>query len=177
MKKLSCLFIIASFLYFTTAFAHVQSTITDYHAAFFPRYNQQNELRIVLRIYYRHHNLYYLVVNPYTFATETALANHFTARKSTDDTPITMQMLKATPYVKALEKYTSPPYHSQNDGITHTETPVNGFFLTADMCPALKPFEASFFDTLVNLSEKTQSSYSRCIIYHRALDHPSPKRI
>ena len=65
-----------------------------------------------------------------------------------------MRELLKTPYMKALMQYTSPPYKSENYGLTQANYSVNGVFLTADMCPSVKPFETNFFNTLVTISEK-----------------------
>jgi hypothetical protein len=67
-----------------------------------------------------------------------------------------MASLQETPYLKALTRYSSAPYVLQNYGLIQSERPVHGMFLTIDMCPSSKPFEAEFFKTLVSLSGKTQ---------------------
>lgn len=152
--------VISLLMLFSTATAFSANTqkITDYHQTFFPCYNEKGDLRIAIRMYYVNKTPYYLVVNPFTFATEAASAAHFKPRKIVSNVPgyFTMKELLETPYMKALVKYTSPPYILQNQGIIHAEKPIDAVFLTADMCPSVKPFEKDFFKTLVAMSEKTQ---------------------
>lgn len=66
----------------------------------------------------------------------------------------TMRELQQIPYIKALYRFSSPPYKSENYGITAAEHNVNGSFLTIDMCPSVKPFEKTFFQELVSESKK-----------------------
>ena len=138
------------FLIFPFGFAF--SLITDYQSTFIPCFNQKNELRIAIRIYYNNNIPYFLVVNPYTFDTETAPVNQFQHRKLNSKDKIhsyLMQELQATPYIKALTQYTSPPYKTENYGMTQANYPLNGQFLTIDMCPSIRVFEAAFFNALV----------------------------
>lgn len=156
LKKLIYIIVFVILLNNTTAFAALNDRITDYHQTFFPCFNKDGDLRITIRMYYFNMTPYYVVVNPMTFATEIAPATNFKPRKIIGGVPgyFTMQELLATPYMKALSKYTSPPYKLDNYGIAHAETKVNGVFLTADMCPSVKYFEKNFFNTLVVLAEK-----------------------
>jgi peptidoglycan/xylan/chitin deacetylase (PgdA/CDA1 family) len=143
------------------ALAKEPLVITDYHSTFIPGYDQKKNLGIAIRMYYIGATPYFLVVNPYTFATETLPAVEFAARKkegveqikekySVKHTYFTMQELEKTPYLQALKKYTAGFLHPlQNDGITHAEYNTNARFLTADMCPSVRPFEKNFFQTLV----------------------------
>lgn len=155
-KKIIYLILFIFYMSGSTAFATNIHRITDYHQTFFPCYNNHGDLRIAIRTYYVDTTLYYLVVNPTNFSTETEPATNFKSRKKVDNLPgyFTMQDLLATPYMKALVKYTSPPYVLESYGITHAEKPVKGVFLTADMCPSAKPFETDFFNTLVSIAEK-----------------------
>jgi hypothetical protein len=155
-KKIFYIILFALFLNNAAAFTATVHRITDYHQIFFPCYNKAGDLRIAIRMYYLDKMPYYLVVNPTTFATETAPAENFRPRKIAGDVSghYPMQELLSTPYLRALGKYTSPPYLLQNQGVIHAEKSVNGVFLTADMCPSVKPFEADFFHTLVAISEK-----------------------
>lgn len=142
------------------AFGREPLVITDYHATFIPGYDQKKNLGIAIRMYYIGATPYFLVVNPYTFATETLPAVEFAARKKeeVDETKVkgsvkptyfTMQELEKTPYMKALKKYTTSFIHPlQNDGITHAEYNTEARFLTADMCPSVRPFEKDFFQAL-----------------------------
>lgn len=149
----------------SNAFADNSHRITDYQQTFFPCYKAKDgSLRIALRMYYLDKKPYYLVVDPMTFSTEAAPATTFKPRKIINNAPVpgyfTMTELLQTPYMKALMQYTSPPYKAENHGLTHANHPVNGMFLTIDMCPSVKPFETNFFNMLVTISEKSHRSIS-----------------
>jgi len=131
-------------------------SITDYQRVFIPCFTNNHELRIAIRMYYFNKTPYYLAVNPYTFKTEAAPISNFNPRRKLGDAPgyFTMQEIKNTPYVKALDKYTAPPYPMENYGVTQAEKIVNGYFLTIDMCPSTKYFEKDFFQKLVNIADQ-----------------------
>lgn len=155
LKKI--FFIFAIILLINNAFsANRRPSITDYHQTFFPCYTLKNEPRVALRMYYRDNIPYYLTVNPLTFVTETQPAANYKPRQSIDKKPgyFTMKDLSNTPYMQALNKYTSPPYVLENQGIRRAEKAVNGEFITTDLCPSVKPFEGNFFKELVKLSDK-----------------------
>ncbi|MEO8400504.1 MAG: hypothetical protein ABI597_01750 [Gammaproteobacteria bacterium] len=156
-----CLLLILYLTSFSTFGANIHR-ITDYHQTFFPCYNKEGDLRIAIRMYYFDSTPYLLVVNPSTFITETAPATEFKPRKIIGDVPgyFTMRELRETPYIKALVKYTLPPYVLQNYGITHAEKPVDGLFLTVDLCPSIKTFETNLFNTLVTMAENQHHSMS-----------------
>ena len=67
---------------------------------------------------------------------------------------IPKEILK-TPYLKSLNVYSKAPYLLQNYGLIKANHPVEGLFLTIDMCPSSKAFEKDFFESLVALSNKT----------------------
>jgi len=131
-------------------YAQPLNKITHYQPTRFACYNSANLLRIVIRSYDLNSKPYYLVVNPNTFITENIPA--ITCKTAT----LATSELLATPYMRALIHYTSPPYLLDNYGMSHAAQAVNGVFLTIDMCPARKPFETDFFNTLVKLSDKYQ---------------------
>ncbi len=160
-KKLPIYVFFISILFspFQLSFAVANESIIDYHAVFFPGYNESGNLQIAIRMYEKNSTTYFLTVDPYTLATKELQASAFKVRGiSNDQNPgyITMDNLKKTPYLKALDSYTSSPYRLQNQGLVQADHPVSGMFLTIDMCPASKPFEASFFKNLASLSDKTK---------------------
>lgn len=147
---------IASF----SVYADELPAIAFYTPTFIPCFDQDNNLLIAIRTYFYNNEPYYLVVNPYTFNTYAAPVSHFKNRRAISDPDVpgyyTMTELKATPYVNALIQYTSPPYRLKDYGMIHATHPVEGYFLTIDMCPSAKPFEADFFSMLVKKSEDEQ---------------------
>lgn len=162
IKRLVTVFFIILFcLSSDFVWARADHVITDYHQTFVPGYNNKNELRIAIRMYYFDNTLYYLVVNPQNFATESIPVVDFRLRKAKKQTTpyAPMDDLMATPYMKAVAKYTLPPYVLQNYGAKHAETHLGGVFLTVDLCPSINPFEKNFFATLVRISELTNKPF------------------
>lgn len=154
IKKITYLVLIISCLFSFSSFA-AHHNIADYQPIFLSAYNQENELRIVIRKFYRDETLYYLAVNPNTFDTELAPAVTFTKLVTLYPPQIFINSeLSETPYLKILMQYTSPPYYLQNYGVTHAQTTVDGMFLTIDMCPSSKPFERDFFHKLIAISSQ-----------------------
>lgn len=152
LNKLCVVFIL---LFCSPLFSATSATavplITDYHRVFVPCRDAKGILKIAFRIYYRSEVPYYVVVDPNSFVTETApITNYLPYKPYTSVRPgyITMKELQSTPYLQALIKYTSLPNTLQNNGIVQVARPVNGVFLTVDMCPSRKPFEATFFQDL-----------------------------
>jgi len=133
--------------------------ITDYKPVFIPCFNRDGYLRVAIRMYYRETTPYFIAVNPYTFATETAPVATFAHRRISNGRPIPylMRELAATPYMQALMQYTSPPY-VQNYGVMQAFKPVNGEFLTIDMCPSVRPFESGLFNALIAMADQLQRS-------------------
>lgn len=135
--------------------------IINYQETFFPNYDKQGKLQIAIRTYNMGSDFKLVVVDPYTFETRVADASEFTTRNF-NPTPanptglFNFKELEQTPYVKALKRYTDPPYLIENYGIKNAASLVKGVFLTIDMCPSSKNFEKSFFETLAALKQKTQ---------------------
>ncbi len=159
MRKLIPIFLLLLSSFFNQiSLAGPETTINDYQAIFTPGYDQQGHLKIAIRQYMQNHQAYFLVVDPYTLATQVIDRNALTVGstsngKSTGSLP---ELVRSTPYVKALYRYTSPPYPLANAGLTAAPNPENGKFLTIDMCPSKKPFEEKFFKDLVALSTKNK---------------------
>ena len=90
---------------------------------------------------------HYLLVNPATMETSVMKANVLTGAGSA-----AAETLHSSPFVAALNRYTAPPYKLQNHGAVHADRPVNGLFLTVDMCPSKKPLERDMFARLAALA-------------------------
>jgi len=124
-------------------------TINDYRNTFMPLQDNHNQLNIAIRSYNRNSIHYFVVVDPYTLKTKVI--------KASDTKPYSASnAFKGTPYIKALYRYTSPPYKLQNYGATSALYKTNGVFLTVDMCPSTKKFEKHFFKKLLYLYKKNQ---------------------
>ena len=144
---------------YSSSVTAIAPEIKDYCAIFIPGYDQQGNLQIAIRKYNQNSSNYLLVVDPYTLKTEIKTANIFKELESNKIASNKIAsnakaILEETPYLKALNKFSSPPYQLENYGLIESEYSVNGMFLTIDMCPARKPFEKEFFETLVLLANK-----------------------
>lgn len=141
---------ITTLLFFQTAPA-TAGTITDYTPIFRAGHDRTDTLQIAIRRFRQNGLPRLLIVNPATLATATVKESELDFGK-----PATPAALRATPYLRALDRHTAPPYHLQNDGARHADQPVEGAFLTVDMCPSVRPFEREFFVTVSQLSQKKE---------------------
>jgi len=68
-------------------------------------------------------------------------------------------VVKETPYIKDLLRFTKYPSPLQNAGLTHSVLDKKGFFLTVDMCPSVKSFEKDFFLQLITLGKSKKPPF------------------
>ncbi|GFE57316.1 polysaccharide deacetylase [Geobacter sp. AOG1] len=141
------LLLTASFLLIHAPWA-TAATITGYTPIFRAGHDTTGTLQIAIRRFRQNGLPRLLIVNPATLATATAKESDLDFGK-----PVDSATLKATPYLRALDRHTSPPYHLQNDGARHADQPVDGAFLTVDMCPSVRPFEREFFAAVGRLPQ------------------------
>ena len=162
-----CFFIsIITVSFSTDASVQKNTLITNYHSIFVPYFTKNGSLLIATRMYFREKISYLLLVNPYTFATEIVSTASVHLQKVCHPSyciDAATSKIKATPYIKALLRYTSPPYLLQNYGIAQAGTSVNGVFLTVDMCPSKRPFEKQFFSRLIAQAKQTGKPISIAI--------------
>ncbi len=60
-----------------------------------------------------------------------------------------------TRFIKALQDSTAPGKSIQNVGVRHADHPVDGYFVTVDLCPSRKPgFDEAIFTALEKLAER-----------------------
>jgi peptidoglycan/xylan/chitin deacetylase (PgdA/CDA1 family) len=124
--------------------------ITGYRSVFKPGRDPSGNIRIAIRQFESDAVAHYLLVDPVTL--ETSLARAAAIDFSRGPSPAAIQN---TPFLKALDRHTSPPYKLQNHGAGHADFPVNGMFLTVDMCPSRRPFEKEFFSAVAELSRQS----------------------
>ena len=148
--RLSLLFF-AVIILFTSPVLAVEGKITGYRSIFQPCYDGAGELRFAIRRYERSGTPHVLLVNPKTFETTVAPIASLNAFEA----PVGLAAIRATLFDRALTRYTSPPYKLQNHGAVRAANPVDGMFLTVDMCPSRRPFEKEFFSVLAGLSRKS----------------------
>jgi len=85
-----------------------------------------------------------LVTDAETFESEVVDPKHLDC-----EDPSARAEVDASRFGRALEKSTAAPYPIRDDGVTHALVPVNGVFLSADLCPAShEKFEYRFFNEL-----------------------------
>lgn len=137
------------FLFWQQPPARAAETVSSYRSVFLPCRGDRGAPLIALRAFRQNGAARYLVVDPRTLATRIVPA------ASVDFAlPPAREELATTPYMTALARHTAPPYRLQNQGARHADLPVDGEFLTVDLCPSHRPFEREFFETLASLSRK-----------------------
>jgi hypothetical protein len=80
-----------------------------------------------------------------------------------------------TPYAKALAAHSAAPFPLENDGLTRPDktNPVQGWFLTVDMCQSKRPFEKAFFERVAGLKTgKTPVPIALCMTGRWMREHP-----
>lgn len=135
-------------------YAFADNNIQNYQKIFNPVYTKDGKLKVAIRSWHNDsNNLMYIVVDPHSFKTFITSAANLTLDKSQKGK---IKKLAHTPYWKALNKYNSCSAKQKvNCGAIKSEiVPLEGSFLTIDMCPSSKPFEEEFFLKLVELSDK-----------------------
>jgi peptidoglycan/xylan/chitin deacetylase (PgdA/CDA1 family) len=125
------------------------ASITDYRPLFLEGRTSSGEMRIAIRQFRKDNLPYLLLVNPFSLETSTVPGDSFSPLGDKS-----AAMSRGTPYISALERHNVPPWKLQNYGMAHAHKPVQGVFLTVDMCPSAKPFERDFFEYLAEISKK-----------------------
>lgn len=125
------------------------SRITNYHPVFISFTDGTGSLLAAIRRYSRGADDRFLVLDPYRFELgEMSAAKVIAARLAAADA------WRKTPFSRALARHTAPPYPIQNDGLREADHPVAGFFLTADLCPAKRPLDRRFVESIAALPLK-----------------------
>lgn len=120
--------------------------IENYRSLFKAGRDQSGRTRIAIRQYQRGAATYYLLVDPMTLESSTATEAAIDFSGSTPS-----QSLNDSPFVRALDRHTAPPFKLQNHGAVHADIHVDGLFLTADMCPSRRPMETGFLEAVADL--------------------------
>ncbi|MDR0296495.1 MAG: hypothetical protein LBH67_00665 [Rickettsia sp.] len=135
--------------------------IQDYKKVFIPVYTQEGKIKIAIRSYYNSKKLFFVVVDPYLLKTSVTPAENLAYRYPENIEPkgesryFSIKQLNNTPYLQALNKYTTTSCKTANCGaIKSGQLQTNGHFLTIDLCPSSKEFEKEFFLKLIELSDK-----------------------
>lgn len=154
--SLVLLFTSLSLLIYSSSYAgsYSATVIEGYHPIFKPFYNERQELKIAIRQYRIGSVSHLLILDPFSFETTTVLAQQIIFRKE----PPPEDRLKSTPFIGALSKHTSPPYPYQNDGVVQADHPVNGMFLTIDLCPSKRFLDKILFEKTMSLLPENETT-------------------
>ncbi len=116
--------------------------VFDYKAVFKPYYESAGKIKIAIRRFRRAGKNYILSLDPYSFDTKITGAKESPEASGQEDTP----------FIKALNRFTSPEEGLQNMGIKTGGT-TRGVFLTVDMCPSKKGFDKDLFESTLSLPQ------------------------
>jgi hypothetical protein len=149
LRRIFLLFLLPALFSTGAAFAADAPAITGYRPIFRPGHDRAGVLQIAIREFQSGPIPQLLLVNPVTLETSVAgVAALDTSR------PPAAAIIRNSPYVRALDHSTAPPYRLQNHGAVRAALPTDGMFLTVDMCPSTRPFEKEFFTAVAGLSRE-----------------------
>jgi len=133
--------LLSALLLFACSGACQAAQISEYRVIRKAVCDQQGRSRIAIRSFNSDRVAQLLVVDPVTLASSEIPASSLEVPCPPDAAPP-----GATPFQRALDRYDGAPYRLQNGGATRAETPVEGLFLTVDLCPSKRPFERELFE-------------------------------
>lgn len=123
--------------------------IAHYQPVFIPFYSDQGMPLAAIRRYQQGDDRLFLVLDPQRF-----ILQPMTAAEVLSSLPAADRAWRDTPFFRSLTRLTSPPFPLQNSGLREAQSPVQGFFLTADLCPTDKPMDRRFFNATASLPQK-----------------------
>jgi hypothetical protein len=115
--------------------------ITEYRVIRKPVKDQKGRAGVAIRSFRSDQVAHLLVVDPVTLESFDLPASALTFSGPSDEAT-----LAATSLMTALDRYNLAPYRLQNGGAIRAQTPVEGVFLTVDLCPSKRPFERELFE-------------------------------
>ena len=119
--------------------------ITEYRVIRKPVRDRQGRVGLAIRSFNSDQVPHLLVVDPATLRSSALPASLLTFSASDEG------RLGSTPFLKALERYSQPPFRLQNGGAIRAEGEAEGGFLTVDLCPSKRPFEREMFEAAAAL--------------------------
>lgn len=134
-----------------------KNSITDYEPVFLPVYTTQGDLKIAIRVFKMNDQPSFLIVNPINLQTSVVPIAQLLPRNTVQKKKpgyFSEWLVASTNYYQLLNKNTSAPYLFENHGVKHADNSSEGNILTIDLCPSSKRFEAKFFNSLIQKSEK-----------------------
>lgn len=152
--------------------------ITGYHPTYIPGYDSDGRLVVATRMFARNQIATLLVVDAQTLATRVIAADALALRRPVEQ-PGTGRYMNAadiaqSAYGAARRIGQTRPVALQNAGLIHAQHAVQGYFLTVDLCPSSRLFEAQFFQALVDRSRKRGApvEVAICLSGLWAITHP-----
>jgi hypothetical protein len=125
------------------------SGITEYRPTFQPFYEENGTLLAAVRRYRRGAEDFCLVLDPDRFTMAILPANKvLSAQKAAEE------KWHKTPFHRSLIQYTSPPHLLRNAGLRRGSHPVQGVFLTADLCPSRKSLDRPWIEATASLPQE-----------------------
>lgn len=119
--------------------------ISEYRSIFKPFHDKSGKLKIAIRSLRRSSIPSLVILDPYKFENSVIEESSVDLSKRID-----VKEWKATPFIKALYRYTQPENKLQNSGLV-AGLNTKGLFLTVDMCPSTKEFDKDLFASTIEL--------------------------
>ena len=127
-----------------------EGSIASYQVTFQPFFHDRHVL-FAIRSFERNGVAKILALDPDTLETSEMEADRIDFKTSVKDSEWI-----SSPFHTALSKHTALPCPLQNDGMTESDRPVHGVFLTVDLCPSARPFEKRLFEGLLDLGKESR---------------------
>ena len=147
LKPLPLLLLLPALLLAALPAAAQATQISDYRAIRQPVRDRAGRSGLAIRSFKADGVAHLLVIDPVRLTSSDLPASLLQAADPA------AAALDSTPFLKALQRYSSPPYLLQNAGATHAQSAVPGVFLTVDLCPSRRPFERELFEAAERLGK------------------------
>jgi hypothetical protein len=118
------------------------STISNYKTINMTCLHSGDRQQLAIRTFLKDGVPYYLLLDPQNLTTTIAPESSVKLLKDS----------KTNPSNGALSRISAPPVRLQNHGLKHSISPVDGMFLTVDLCPSKRPFEKAMFEALGSIA-------------------------
>ncbi len=145
VRRSSFLVFLSGLLYFLPL-ASVALAIDDYSPCFHAYLESDATVRVAWRQFREDGTPHLLVMDPVRMEVEKV------NRPAIKGKPAAGRRWDATPFARALAKYTAPPHPLRNAGILRAEGPARGYFLTVDLCPSKKPLDRRLFQEIAGFA-------------------------
>ncbi len=148
VRRSSFSLLLSGLLYFLPL-ASVALAVDDYRPCFHAYLESGESVRVAWRQFREDGTPHLLVMDPVRMEAEKV------NRTAIEGKPAAGRRWDATPFARALEKYTGPPHPLRNAGILRAERPTRGYFLTVDLCPSRKPLDRKLFREIAGFAAES----------------------